>query len=69
MYDRQHDTGRLPFDGLGFDLAGVTIRAALVTLRVSRPAEARVRPAVETGGRRTFGYELLLMLNREIRGT
>jgi len=60
--------GRLPFSGLGFDLAPVRHRAARLRLRSLRPDERpRVyqRPPVPA---RPSGYGLQILLGREIRG-
>lgn len=59
----------VPFDGLGFELSGVRLRAARMTLRVLAPARSRspipAEPPCRSG---RSGYGLLLSLSREIRG-
>lgn len=59
---------RLPFAGLGFDLAPVRRRAARLTLTRLRPDERRTpdtRPPVPA---RPSGYGLQVLLGRETRG-
>ncbi|MFW5721654.1 MAG: hypothetical protein ACOCWT_00010 [Desulfohalobiaceae bacterium] len=62
------DSCRMPFDGLGFELAAVRERAVLLVLkRVLRDDPARLMPELPLCAR-PFGYGLMTRLGREIRG-
>jgi hypothetical protein len=58
----------LPFGGLGLEFGLVFARAESLTLRTALPKGEPFRTGIDPGTTVVSGYELLLLLNREIRG-
>lgn len=57
-----------PFSGLGFDLAPVRGVALRMTVHRGGPPRSPARPAPVAPAPGRWGYRLLLVLSREIRG-
>jgi hypothetical protein len=59
----------LPFSGLGFDLAPVSFKARLMIWRRMPHTPGRVSEKPAYPAPAAYGYELLVRLSREIRGS
>ncbi|MFP4517173.1 MAG: hypothetical protein ACLFNV_10305 [Desulfovibrionales bacterium] len=68
MHSSQGSRTSIPFSGLGQDLSKVVARAGSLDVRSCSPKVPWVRPSIRWGVPRASGYDLLVMLGREIRG-